>query len=1281
MNARLQREIDGRDDRCQDALDAVAGILGDALAATADEAAAALRGRADAVTAAGAPGDVDDGVCVCLTFDDAEFDDPDLPVPLPDGLTVDELHMTVVYLGKVDDFPEHTRPAVEEAVFRAAAAVLDGPVDLSGGETAHFGSDDDPQVAYVVQFLRTDNPGVYDLREAVEAELAELGVYSASEHEFTAHVTLGYYDRDDPRLADDGVALLRPGKDVEAWPWPALRHVAIWWGADETVEDLGDGSRVAASTVVAAAGDSPLPSGVAVDDVWDQARYEAALEEARPYLVEIAAAEGTLAGLAWDVTAPDVLAIADAHIEGLWRLGDQARAHLASTVEAALSNGWSIDQAARKLQAGPFDRNAAYTAARTEIISAANVAKARAIDTLGDEGDEKEWISTGDDRTRPSHRAMGGQRVPIGGYFQVGPSASLAIGPGDSALPEEERIRCRCTVVRRLKSGRVAGGSPDGAELLDDGVPVDEASLLVPTAAMAREARRALRWIESGQADTPAAWLADLGGQIAERGALAESDLHRIVATYDAAAPGVDLEGGKGGEEGFPNRWRVECSLVGGEDGAAWARRKLRQLKRAHAGGEVTEMADDVDVLEHPGTGEVMEAIEVPADGTTAELTVHEYETSTQLDVDISVDVDGSLVLTAPAGVELARIPAADWVPDGIDPQAALDTVTAGLTQHLSIDVGGAPVDVLDDMAASQTVTAAAISAGDAAGPGTSIVAAGDGRTETGMLTIGGGLVAAPRQDPEPGDLSHPWDFRSLLVVEGLETGDGRRIDLGALTWRVPPLPMMAQLETAGGHDGSNFAGSIHAIIRDGSELWGYGYWDTGEIGQEVARMVDEGTMRGVSADLDDIDIEVVWPDDDSIDDNMFFIEPELIIITRGRVCGATIVNIPAFAECFVELFEIDEDGAGSALFPAATVAAAGPRRDTLALRQQLVPVTAAAGKPHGARVATVYTPLTLAPQEGTSTMTTLTASAASLTAAASRRGPRELLSAARRAELMCPPVSVFQPKDYADGPEPFTVHPDGTVTGHVALWGSAHISFQGRKVDVPRSVTGYAAFHGEHPDVPGGPHVLCDDGSQVNVGRLFVDTVHPDLAWSASDSFAHYADTGCSAALVRAYDTEWGLAVSGIVNPMITDEQLFTLRAHGVSGDWRPLGGNLELVGILSVNVEGFNKAIAAGGRPVGAIDGTGWRVGLAAAAGGVDGISALVGGTPSHRIRTFALAARVGHLESVLVAAGILEAPPEQPQAEVVLSADERLSAALRALGVDAESRVAELSRLLSS
>ena len=57
----------------------------------------------------------------------------------------------------------------------------------------------------------------------------------------------------------------------------------------------------------------------------------------------------------------------------------------------------------------------------------------------------KEWLATGDARTRPSHWAANGQVVGIDQKFTVG--GALLMQPGDPSGPPEEVCQCRCTVL------------------------------------------------------------------------------------------------------------------------------------------------------------------------------------------------------------------------------------------------------------------------------------------------------------------------------------------------------------------------------------------------------------------------------------------------------------------------------------------------------------------------------------------------------------------------------------------------------------------------------------------------------------------------------------------------------------------------------------------------------------------------------------------------------------------------------------------------------------------
>lgn len=119
---------------------------------------------------------------------------------LPDGLDVDDLHITVAYVGDAADVdPEALKDAARALSAREpVAAVISGHARFTGG-------DQDVIVALA------DSPQLDDLRRDALAELAgrEIGVPSG--HGYTAHMSLAYVGQDesDPvgRLPSEPVLL------------------------------------------------------------------------------------------------------------------------------------------------------------------------------------------------------------------------------------------------------------------------------------------------------------------------------------------------------------------------------------------------------------------------------------------------------------------------------------------------------------------------------------------------------------------------------------------------------------------------------------------------------------------------------------------------------------------------------------------------------------------------------------------------------------------------------------------------------------------------------------------------------------------------------------------------------------------------------------------------------------------------------------------------------------------------------------------------------------------
>lgn len=310
---------------------------------------------------------------------------------------------------------------------------------------------------------------------------------------------------------------------------------------------------------------------------------------------------------------------------------------------------------------------------------------------------------------------------------------------------------------------------------------------------------------------------------------------------------------------------------------------------------------------------------------------------------------------------------------------------------------------------------------------------------------------------------STPGEFTITLVDERNPTIDGRIFQEGKVEWREPPLPLMYLKENMGqgeGHKGSKVGASIQKIWREDGKIKGQGTFGTDEEGQEFRRLVTEGLLNGVSADVGGAIIEQELAEDGTAQSR----------IVQGKIMGATVLPFQAFDDTRI-----------------AVVASAVP------------------------------------PQ---------------------------------------PPLGWFaNPK--LDGPTPLTITKDGHVFGHAATWGTCHTGRPGSCLTPPRSPSNYAYF------TTGS--VLTAGGESVPTGPITLGTGHAGLQLGSTATAAHYDNTGTGIADVRAGEDAYGIWIAGAVRPGVDDDRLRTLRASALSGDWRAVGGKLELIALLAVNTPGF--------------------------------------------------------------------------------------------------------------
>jgi hypothetical protein len=159
-------------------------------------------------------------------------------------------------------------------------------------------------------------------------------------------------------------------------------------------------------------------------------------------------------------------------------------------------------------------------------------------------------------------------------------------------------------------------------------------------------------------------------------------------------------------------------------------------------------------------------------------------------------------------------------------------------------------------------------------------------------------------------------------------------------------------------------------------------------------------------------------------------------------------------------------------------------------------------------------------------------------------------------------------------GPTPITVEANGRVYGHLATWGVCHIGIDGRCIEPPHSRTNYAYFR---------TGVALTTEGDVPAGVLTMNTLHASAELGHAATVAHYENTGTIASVVAAGEDDHGIWIAGSMLPM-GEGEFARFRAATLSGDWRWIGGGLELVGALVVNVPGFPvprlQLAASGGK-----------------------------------------------------------------------------------------------------
>lgn len=312
---------------------------------------------------------------------------------------------------------------------------------------------------------------------------------------------------------------------------------------------------------------------------------------------------------------------------------------------------------------------------------------------------------------------------------------------------------------------------------------------------------------------------------------------------------------------------------------------------------------------------------------------------------------------------------------------------------------------------------------------------AADAREKVSLIASAGGDTGAKFHIP-------------MLVPEELESGDGRKFEKGAISTRELPVPLLWQIKTGAGHDGSVVVGRIDYIERLDTGMGNaYGVFDTGPYGREAERLVRHGFLRGVSVDLDQFEAKEDKPEKTENSEDGDTMGKDKLTINKARIMAATIVAKPAFQECSISLQD------------------QGDQEDTMAPEDGVYEES----------------------MEDFADVEPIMA------------------SGFLNSDIpMTPPADWFE-RPQLDRPTPLTVDDNGRVYGHIAAWSVSHIGLP-RATKPPRSRSKYSYFHtgvirtDAGTDVPVGQLTLAGGHAPLNADAASAARHYDDTASAVAD-------------------------------------------------------------------------------------------------------------------------------------------------------------------------------------
>lgn len=450
-------------------------------------------------------------------------------------------------------------------------------------------------------------------------------------------------------------------------------------------------------------------------------------------------------------------------------------------------------------------------------------------------------------------------------------------------------------------------------------------------------------------------------------------------------------------------------------------------------------------------------------------------------------------------------------------------------------------------------------------------------------------VAVAEGETSDDGLLPEGW-MASPAICYSAETGDGR--DFTSCTWtaRDPStsvLPLMLQTETEMAHFGAQLAGFLTEVANLGTGVnpTARGRFYDNEAGRQARDLLLGGRRFGVSVDPGAVEAEFICVEED---DEGWCLDAR-IEFSAYEIIGVTMTPFPGFAEAAIAL----DDGASSSDDGEGVQAAAsgaelqitdhefednGDGFCAVCVEEDdegCVRICGAREDEHGEADAEEEDG---DEDEGeASVRASASLSIPTRPPAAWFAMPEPRLGQSGMVDVYGMPVEeLLVEQEWGGLAVPLTILDDGRVFGHVAGRGACHVGFPNECVQPPESACNYAHFHvGE---------VVCAGGERIPTGALVAGCDHAASTLRAPEARDFYAHNGIGWADVRIVEGEWGPWACGALRPDVTEQQLRVYRAGALSGDWRRLGGALELISVLAVNAPGFRiarNAVLASGLP----------------------------------------------------------------------------------------------------